>query len=227
MMEKSSIIDTLNLVAANIAVLVLSVNVLLFSLKFKQLNAPFRGLFYFLILNLLTEILAFTFTECEINNLPLLHVYTLGEFILFSFFYRSLSYKPTFFSRHFWLIIGIGSLLIIINSLFFQSIFGFNSTAKTGVQISLIVYAVIYFYNLVADEHFAQLKSKSMRLVNSAVIIYYSGSLFIFMFSQISFGNEDIYKLFWIFNSFLYITFHLIIITALWIAFYRNTPSSR
>lgn len=226
-MEKSSIIDTLNLVAANIAVLVLVVNVLLFSLKFKELNRPFRGLFYFLILNLLTEILAFTFTECGINNLPLLHVYTLGEFILFSFFYRSLSYKPTFFSRHFWLIIAIGSLLIIANTLFFQSIFGFNSTAKTGVQLILIVYAVFYFYNLVADEHFAQLKSKSMRLVNSAVIIYYSGSLFIFMFSQISFGNEDIYKLFWIFNSFLYVTFHLIIFTALWIAFYRNTPSSR
>jgi hypothetical protein len=226
-MEKSSIIDTLNLVAANLAVLVLSVNVLLFSLKFKELNAPFRGLFYFLILNLLTEILAFIFSEYEYNNLPILHCYTLGEFILFSFFYRSLSYKPNFFTRHFWLIIGTGSLLIIANSLFFQPIFGFNSTAKTGVQISLIVYAVIYFYNLVADEQFAQLKSKSLRLVNSAVIIYYSGSLFIFMFSQISFGNEAIFKLFWIFNSFLYVTFHLIIFTALWIAFYRKTPSSR
>lgn len=225
-MEKSSITETLNLVAANLAVLVLSVNVLLFSLKFNELNRPFRALFYFLILNLLTEILAFIFSECGVNNLPLLHGYTLGEFILFSFFYRSLSYKPNFFTRYFWFIIGIGSLLIIGNSLFFQPIFGFNSTAKTGVQISLIVYAVSYFYNLVADEHFAQLKSKSIRLVNSAVIIYYSGSLFIFMFSQISFGNEDIYRLFWIFNSFLYVGFHLIIFTALWIAFYRKTPSS-
>jgi hypothetical protein len=226
-MEKISIVDTINGVAVDLAVLFLAVNVLLFSFKLNQLNQPFRYLYYFLIFNLLIEVSAFIFIESKINNLPLLHLYTLGEFILASFFYRSLQFKHSIFSRYFWYIIIIGSSLIIANSLFFQSISGFNSTARTGVQMVIIAYAVIYFYNLVADEHFAQLKSKSMRLVNSAIIIYYSGSLFIFMFSQISFANQDIYKLFWIFNAFLYVTYHLIIFTALWIAFYRNTPSSR
>lgn len=224
-METSNLLATLNLYAANLAVIALGVNVLLFSVKYNQLNLPFRRLYYFLLLNLTIEALAFVFEYAGINNLPLLHVYTLGEFILFSFFYRSLILKPTLFSRFFWYIVVIGSILIIANSLFVQSIFDFNSIAKTAVQIILIGYAVLYFYNLVADDQFSQLKSKSIRLVNSAVIIYYSGSLFIFMFSRISFGNEDLYTVFWIFNAFLNLSFHLLILFALWIAFYRNTRS--
>ena len=220
-MENSSNIDLLNTYSANLVLVIISINVLLFALKYHELSAPFQRLFYFLILNLVIEISARLFPYAGLNNLPLLHFYTLGEFILLSFFYKSLIVKPAFFQRYFWQIVAIGSVLIICNSLFVQSIYGFNTIAKSGVQICLIGYAVIFFYNLMEDSQYS--KVKGIRLINSAVIIYYSGSLFIFMFSPISFGNEDLYVIFWVFNSLLYIGFHLLIFAGLWTTSYKVT----
>jgi hypothetical protein len=171
------------------------------------------------------EILARVFMQLEYNNLPLLHIYTLGEFILFSYFYKSLLYKPAVFhKKYLYFIVGC-SLLIVFNSVFFQSIYEFNSYAKTFVQITIIGYAVLYFYNLIGNDTAAPVASKSLRIVNSAVIIYYSGSLFIFMYGKIALENARPYIVLWAFNSVLNIIFQLLILLGLWKAFYKKKTS--
>jgi hypothetical protein len=218
-------LDTLNLYAANLALIFVSLNVLFCIVHYKKMNSPFRRLFYFLIANLTIEILAFAFIKFGVNNLPLLHLYTLSEFILFSYFYKSIIRKPSIFQSIYWHFVVGGSLLIVLNSIFLQSIFDFNSFAKTFVQITIIAYAVVYFYNMVEDPAFSRSTSKSLSLVNSAIITYYSGSLFIFMFNGISFGSEDSNTLFWVFNSLLNIIFHLLILIALWRLYFKKTTS--
>ncbi|MBC8756547.1 hypothetical protein H2O64_17880 [Kordia sp. YSTF-M3] len=157
------------------------------------------------------------------NNLPLLHIYTLGEFLLLSYFFKSLLEKPVFFKTSFWYFIIGGSFLIIINSLFFQSIFGFNTFAKTFVQVTIIGYAILYFYNLVENQLFSLALSKSLRLINSAILVYYSGSLFIFMCSNVYLENMQIYVPFWAFNAVLNFLFQLLILLGLWKVFFKKT----
>lgn len=224
-METSTLLHQMNLLAANLVLIVLGLSVLFFLFKYKKLDVPFRRLFYFLAFNLTIEILALVFQYAGINNLPLLHLYTLLEFILFSFFFKSIFVEKSFFHRVFWYLIVVVSVLIICNSIFVQPIFEFNTLAKSGVQIILICYAIVYFYNLVEPRRLSTARFKSIRLVNSAIIIYYSGSLFIFMFSRDSIWNEEVYVIFWTFNGFLNLVFQLLIFTALWIAYYRKTPS--
>jgi len=215
-MDFTEIIKSLYLHTANVALFILGLNVLICILYFKRFNVPFRRLGIFLIFNFLIELLAILFTAQGINNLPLLHLYTLGEFILLSIFYESIIPKRGLikkYQKHF-LILGI--LLILLNSIFIQSIFEFNNLAKTFVQISIISYAVLYFYNLTENKKFNALQQKSLRLINSAILIYYSGSLFIFMCSQISFENTETYTLFWTFNAALNAIFQLLIFWSLW-----------
>lgn len=219
---ESTLLDDLNIYSVNLVLVILCVNVLLFSLKFKQLNTPFKHLYYYLLLNLAIEISAIIFISCGLNNLPLLHIYTLGEFILFSHFFRSIIVKPSLFQKRYWYFVGIGTVLIIANSLFIQSIFEFNTFAKSFVQITIISYCVFYFYNLLEGTNYSQRSSRSLRLLISGIIIYYSGSLFIFMFSRTSFGNEEPYIFFWVFNSLLNVIFHVMIFTALWNEFYKK-----
>jgi hypothetical protein len=209
--------------AQKLGVLCLGINIVLFLVRRKKLNTSFLRILYFLSWNFLIEILAILFIEFEINNLPLLHLYTLGEFILFSYFYLSLSNTSSRIRKTAWYFIGGGALFIILNTVFIQGVFEFNTIAKTFVQIVIIAYAVLYFYHLVANASFSEATSKSIRLVNSAIIIYYSGSLFIFMFSHFSIGKEEVFILFWIFNVLLYFIFQLLIFIALWNAFYKKT----
>lgn len=224
--DSNTTIDLVNHYATYSALSILTINVFLSILFWKKLNIPFRRLFYFLVWNSIIEILAFAFIQYGYNNLPLLHIYTLGEFILFGYFYKSIINKPIWFQKSFWYFIIIGSLFIILNSIFFQSIFGFNTYAKTFGQVTIIIFAVLYFYNLIENKSFSETTSKSLRLVNSAILIYYSGSLFIFMYGKISFTETQTYTMFWAFNSGLYFIFQLLILLGLWKAFYKKRTSS-
>ncbi|WP_298512600.1 hypothetical protein [uncultured Kordia sp.] len=223
-MDSSVTLNSIYFHTANIALFCLCINVALCLLFWKKLNTPFKQLAYFLIWNVIIEILVLIVAALGYkNNLPLLHVYTLGEFILFSFFYRSLLDKPVFFRKYFWHFLTLGSLLIVYNSIAIQSIFVFNSFSKTFVQLTIIGFAIVYFYNLVENQQFSPVISKSLRLINSAILVYYSGSLFIFMCSNVYFENAQVYDIFWIFNALLNVLFHLLILVGLWKVFFKKT----
>lgn len=187
----------------------------------KEAAIPLKRLSYFLIWNLLIELLAYIM-YWGYNNLPLLHLYTLGEFLLLSYFFKSLINKPAYFQKAYKYFVMGASVLIVLNSVFLQSIYEFNNNAKTFVQLVIIAYAVLYFYNLVENQNFSAELAKSLRLINSAIIVYYSGSLFIFMCSQISFKNTDTYQVFWAFNTVLNLVFQLLILLGLWKVFFRK-----
>lgn len=225
-MNKTDLLHVFYVNIGNLAVVCLLLNVILSLWGYKRFSTPFRRLCYFLIWNLLIEISARTFTYMGHNNLPLLHLYTLGEFVLLSWFYKSLMSKPRIFQDKFGLFLAIGGILIIGNSFFFQSIFGFNAIAKTAVQITIISYAVLYFYHLTETQPFSRDIEKSLRLINSAIIVYYSGSLFIFMCSQISFDNSELYEFFWAFNAVLNLIFQLLILWGIWRVTFLKTPLS-
>ncbi len=222
-MDTNATLQNIYSYTVKITLLFLCINVAFCIFHRKKLNIPFQRLCYFLIWNLLTEILAFIFMRLGYNNLPLLHIYTLGEFLLLSYFFKSLLTKPVFLRTAFWYFVIAGSLFIIINSLFFQSVFGFNTFAKTFVQISIIGYAILYFYNLVENPLFSVAISKSIRLINSAILVYYSGSLFIFMCSNVYLKDMQVYVPFWAFNAFLNFIFQLLILIGLWKVFFKKT----
>jgi len=225
-MDSSKILDNIFFYSGDLAVLCLIITVSLSLFNFKTLNIPFQRLCYFLIWNLFIEIFARFFSYSGMNNLPLLHLYTIGEFILFSWFYKSLLQTNEFFQKKYWiLIVGI-SVLIVLNSIFFQSVYEFNTLAKTLVQIIIISYAVLYFYNLTGNQSTSPVIEKSLRLINSAVIVYYSGSLFIFMCGQVSFGKSGMYEIFWAFNAVLNLIFQLLVLWGIWKVIYKKISLS-
>lgn len=225
-MEATELLHSIYVKLGDLAVFCLFVNVVFCLFNFKQFNKSLQFFSYFLIWNLLIECSARICSYSGLNNLPLLHLYTLGEFLFVSFFYKSLIHKPSFFQNHFRTLIISGATLIMLNSLFIQPILEFNTIAKTSVQIIIISYAVLYFYNLTESHNLSNTTEKSLRLINSAVIIYYSGSFFVFMCGQFSFESSALYKIFWAFNAALNLIFQLLILWEIWRVIFRKTPSS-
>ena len=225
-MELLDILNESIKLIGNFAIAFLLVNVILLAYSFHQHKVAYRRLLYFLAFSLLIEISARLMAYSGLNNLPLLHLYTLGEFLLLSWLYKSLIIQPTLFQKYFWHFIFSISAFIVINSLFFQSLYTFNSLSKSIVQVLIITYAVLFFYNLTENQRLSLSTEKSLRLINSAILIYYSGSLFIFMYGQISFENKDLYKVFWAFNALLNLLFQLLILYGLWKVIFNKTSSS-
>jgi hypothetical protein len=145
------------------------------------------------------------------NNLPLLHLYTLVEFILFALVYREIGlfnrWRKGFFPAFFFGVI----CLVILNSLFLQEITSYNSYAKTLVQVCLIGFALAYLFEF--REKTTEIAGFSY--VNSAVLLYYSASVFVFMFGNILLGNK--YNgTFWLINSILNLVFQILNLIGVW-----------
>jgi hypothetical protein len=227
-MNTPDLLHHLYLRVGDLAVVFLFVNVTLCFYHYKKLNLTFRLFSYFLLWNLLIEIAArlVSYSTIVESNLPLLHLYTLGEFLLLSVFYKSLMVKLEGAPQRINYFILAGAILIVLNSVFLQSIYSFNTIAKTAVQLTIISYAVLYFYNLTSNPSLSEQAGKSVRLINSAILVYYSGSLFIFMCSQVSFLESDLYMFFWAFNAALYLTFQLLVLWGIWKMVFQETTLS-
>lgn len=193
----------------------LAISLLLLIKHRKELPSTLQLLGYCLLWSFLIEISAKIFIQLEINNLPLLHLYTLGEFLLWSLFYQKVLLKRSAtrkLSNYF--IFGI-LLLLISNSLFIEDIWGFNSYAKTLVSSLIIGYAIFYQARLLNEA--SPEGSASLTLINSGVLIYYTGSFLIFLFSNYFLKTSTgLPIVFWVFNSLLNLIFQIIILRALW-----------
>jgi hypothetical protein len=175
----------------------------------------------FLVVDMITEFAATEYARVYQNNLPLLHIYTVLEFVLMSWFYAVLDADNPILKR--WKVgwIGLVMALLISNSLFLQPINTFNSYAKSIVQIIIISYAIGYFFNIYGKIDLTQRVPFSQVLLNSGILIYYSGSLFVFMFSEWTLRYwtgvfEAAYSGMWMLNSILFFTFQIVILIAQW-----------
>lgn len=210
----------------NIAVAILTISLLLYLIKFRKLPIEIKVLGYFLVLNLLTEIISKTLFSAGTNNLYLLHIYTFFEFLAWSLFYRYLFKGNENIRKYHWPFVLIVAVLIVLNSIFLEPITGFNSNAKTLVQIIIIGYAIYYFFLNFGITDFSKSENQSLLLINFATILYYSGSLFIVMFMKMLISNESSttsYNGFWLFNALLNAIFQLLILISIWKVAFSKT----
>lgn len=212
---------------ADAGLLTLTINALLIVLGWKKMPVELKMLGIFIGIDLCTELLLL-FLPSGFNNMPLLHIYTVFEFVALSLFYRSVFSDWLQFRQYFWWFVSGIVVLMVLNSLFVESVFGFNSNAKTLVQLFMIGYAVTYFFRSFGKTDFSIPGNFALSMVNTAVIIYYSGTLFIFMFARVvntPENTESMFQqiMFWTFNAGLFLLFQIFILIALWAAIRRKT----
>jgi len=178
---------------------------------FDKSFSPIRWL---LTVNLLVEGACYVCFNHGTNNLPLLHLFTIVEFNLLTFYFLQLSQFRV--KRSFQIYIVLANLALVFNSAFIQSIFSFNSFSKSIVQLIIIFMSLHYFINKKKNRS-KQKDSQSHNMIVSAILFYYASSLVIFMFSDFAlqaFGG--LHLGFWTINAFLNFIFQLLILFAIW-----------
>lgn len=206
----------------NSSEIMLLINIVLSMIYFWK-NLPvlryFCGLLSF---SLIIQAIAKVMWLQKMNNLSLLHLYTVGEFLLMSFFYFQIFDKNSIWKKQLGWFIGSVTALIIANSIFLQPITVFNTYSKTLTQVIYIVYAVVYFWQ--ATNNQPHPFHSVLKTINSAILLYYTGSLFIFMFGNVFFQLDEFHRIFWVANALLYLIFQLLVFTAIWQ--FRQTKST-
>lgn len=150
------------------------------------------------------------------TNLPILHLYTILEFCLIAWFYHI--FFDGFFNRKtvpILILCFVG--FAIINITFIQSLLEFN-TYPRGLESLLITgLAVLAFYKMLQELEYTRLDKSPIFWINSGFLIYFAGSLFLFLMGNLLLSKDRQLSLIaWTIHAFLFGFMQIFIAIGLW-----------
>lgn len=150
---------------------------------YKRLNKPLRMLLVYLIASFIINTAGSVLAAYSINNLPLLHVYTIVEVVTVMLYYLYAFGKGDI-GKWIKAIMVVFPVICIINFTFFQSIYTFNTYTRPLAAIIIIVFTSWYLA-VQSNIKNPELVTRSGRMVAAGFMIYYCSSVFQFIFSNI------------------------------------------
>jgi hypothetical protein len=180
--------------------------------KFSKRAAFLKTLCLFTCLSFLLDALSALLPRSanDLNN-----VFRLIEFLLLLSIYY-IAFKPSFGKT---LFISVSCLYIVFFSieLVRHQKGHLNSYSTSLTSMVFIVLSVMYFYTLMRDLPTAQIQRLPMFWVNTAVLTYFAGSLFLFSMRPYLINVlKDDQTIYWSFHNFLNIGKNLLFAVALW-----------
>lgn len=157
--------------------------------RFSKLDSAAKIIFSYLICSGLINLAAIILVAYRQKNLPLLHLYTTVEAVLILSYFRNISNSSLVKSALKWIIIGF-PILCLLNALFLQSIYEFNTNTRPLEGLLIIFFCLLYFYQTGFTENWL---TKRTSWFNMGILLYFPASLVIFMVSnKLVFGRMNV-----------------------------------
>ena len=197
-------LQNINYIFAKCSTYAVVIPILISVFNYKAFDKTLKALFFYLLVIL--------FFEIEIWNTPPGSIFTLLEYIsIYSMFY--------FTSQHQWIKVYFKYVaLFFIVFTIIELIFWPEEDYLIVVEYLLIItLTLIYYFELLRNLNVPVLSNFPFFYFNTAFLIYFCGSFFIFLFSkQVTYLDKTIIKSITLFHSLLNILYLSLIATGIW-----------
>jgi hypothetical protein len=149
-----------------------------------QWKNSFRFIFLYLCFSLAASIASRVMASRGINNMPLVHIDTIVEMLLFSLFFQAaLPHRNQ--RRLIRICMLLFCILSLVNFSFFQSIYQFNTYTRPLEAILMISISLLYWLQPDRDEeaHERWIDIPENWIV-SGILLYFASAMFLFIFSN-------------------------------------------
>ncbi len=149
-----------------------------------------RSLVSFLYVSALFDLAGLTTFHYKVNNLPLFHLFTLIELLFFGWLYAQ-AFEQIWLSN---IVNGLTVLVaafIVYKALLPDGMWRFNSVSKTAESVYLIVLSLLLFRQLLLQREVMFLDRHPLFWLNSGVLLYFAGNLFVFMLQHAIAGSAQ------------------------------------
>jgi|JI10StandDraft_1071094.scaffolds.fasta_scaffold656717_2 hypothetical protein len=198
------------------------VPIILAGIQWKRLSGELSLLRWILIASFLADVLSLILIKNSISPTPLGNAYLLIQFSLLIYMFSHSKKKKFILAT----IYSIYLIFYIINLVFFQSFFEFNTHSIVVSSLILMFISTHYLYKLLNELPIVYIDKLPMLWVAFAVLFYYSGTFFLFLANNYLLKVfEDDYALLWTLHNLLNVTKNLLFAVALWQS-YRAMKSS-
>ena len=149
-------------------------------INYKRLSKSLKTILFFLIFIAIANTIMTVLNMKSINNLFLVHIYTVFEFAFLSWFYK-LQLKGLA-GKIIPVLIVLFTLLCLVNYFFIQKSDQSNTYTRSIEAIIIIGYCILLFSKQSLAENGIPWRKISVNWINVGVLIYYSGCFFTFVF---------------------------------------------
>jgi len=166
-------------------------------------------IFLLMLFSLIIETLNFICSIQGRNSMFLLDFYTPVEFILFALFYKHFfdSIRRSYI-HYFLIFLFLG--VAVFDTFFINDFLTVNNFSDSIESIVFIIYSLLAFFFIMKNLMYPDLLNTSFFWINIAILIYFAGNLFLFLFSNHLQKNDQaqysaIYKIHSVTNILYYI----------------------
>lgn len=157
--------------------------IILLIVRYKILSGEGKALLFYLVTDALVSIISSVLAFKHITNLPLYHVATIIEtLMLLYFFYIILSTTPI--AKYLKLLIFIFPLLGLLNMLYLQHIYEFNSYMLSLQAIIIVVLCLLFWLSHGTDVN-TRWASVPENWIVAGFLLYFASSFVLLTFSNI------------------------------------------
>jgi hypothetical protein len=187
---------------------------LLSVVRYNRLSKALKIMTWYLMLSVITQAVSLLLWKKSINNLPLLHVFTVLEFFLL-FAYYSFQSKPLFTRVWFYLILFLFLLFALLDAFVLENLYSFNIYTRSVEAFIFIGCSVHWFISsLTLESKVIFREQNALKYMNAGFFIYFSGSLILFAFSNyINHLGRPLLMNIWTLHTLLLIVLYLFIFT--------------
>ena len=147
-----------------------------------------------------------------LNNLWLIHVYTMLELSFFTLIYRDIIGKRVAIG----VLIGF-NLLALGGILLYSNLDQFNPWMSALEALLVILYILFYFYQTAQEVKVIDITRTPIFWLSAGALIYFSSSLFLFIFSNYIAPEVKMSLIFWGIHAMFSILLYIFFFITLWI----------
>ena len=191
--------------------------------RYKHLDLSNRILLAYLVVSLFAEIIGWYTSINRIQNHFIFNIFIPIEFLCLSYVcwinVKTAEYKKVIFI----LACFIFLFQVSSNLYYWNSFNRFNSVANALPNLGLMLFVILYFYELLRDQQEAEISTLSMFWISSGILLYVSINFFLFVFGEFVMFNssKDLAKLTTFILSISNITHRSFLTIGLW---FSKTP---
>lgn len=141
---------------------------------YKKVDAPYRWIAILMLLTLVSELVAkYIAFGLNVPNNVVYHVFTPLEYAIYILIFNSFLGRKAW-TKFLWLSLGLLIALEIVNTLFFQPLYVFNTNTITVENAFLVILSLILFLKIRQHPSQQNLLKDGVFWFNSAVLCYYA-----------------------------------------------------
>jgi len=158
-------------------------------IRWRFLTQEAKWIFWYLLITALISFAATIIGKVfHKNNMPLVHLLTAIEMMLFVGYYKTLLSKKD--NNLLYLFLSIGFIIFcIINAFYIQGIHNYSSYTRSVEALICMLFTLNYFARLSAEKTISKWSTNPDFYFNAGIFLYFSGAFILFIFSNFIVSN--------------------------------------